>query len=761
MKSTFWVLLMVLAVSLQIHAQCTLQITGQVLDEHDQSPLDYSTIYILESGKGTLADSLGRFTLKGICPGTWTLTCSHIGCDPISTTIVLTTDTILNFYPEHHIELLDQITTTANKISEAPAQTRTDLSGQALERLQGRSLAQMVSSISGVTMVQTGPGIAKPMIHGLYGNRILIIQNDVRQEGQQWGVDHTPEVDPTIAGKMTVIKGAEGVRYGPEALGGVILMKPDPLPRAPGIRGTLMSLLQSNGWGGKVAATLEGGFRRPGWGWRTTGSIHMLGDQQAPDYFLSNTGQREGSFSIQSGYTGYKGTVELYYSFYRAQFGILRAAHIGNLSDLEAAIAANEPWYQVPFSYQILNPRQAVNHHLAKIEASRKLSAMWTLKSRYNIQFDNRKEYDIRRGDRDNIPALDLTIISQQAEILAEHRPWRHLTGAAGVSGQYQTNYNEPGTGVRPLVPNYTSATASLFGFERYIHNRYELEAGLRADYKTLRVAKFDDQNQIIRPSFDWLNVSATGGGLYRFSPQWDASFQLASAFRSPGPNELYSEGLHHSTAALEIGRDDLTIERSLKSILTVRHHSNGLTIDLSGYVNPIYGYIFLEPSGEFDLTIRGAFPVYTYQQTDALLTGIDLDVRMDLTSWLAYQGNAALLWSDDQNSDEPLFGMPPFQFNHNLSVFSKQTAEGNNFAFRVQAKHVLRQKHSTSTDYSAPPQGYALVGLVGEWQKANIRLNLGVDNLFNNTYRDYLDRLRYFVDAPGQSVYINCFYHF
>lgn len=761
MKKTLWVIALMIAGILQIHGQCTLQLSGTVLDEHDLTPLDYSTIYVLETGKGALADSLGAYTLTGLCPGKITVVCSHVGCDPVQISLILTRDTILDFYPEHHIEVLDQVVTTANKVAEAPAQTRTDLSGQTLERLQGRSLAQMLESISGVSMVQTGPGIAKPMIHGLYGNRILIVQNDVRQEGQQWGIDHAPEIDPTVAGTMTVIKGAEGVRYGPDALGGVILVKPDPLPRSPGLTGALMTHLQSNGRGGKVAGRIEGGFRRPGWGWRATGSLHLLGDQAAPDYILSNTGQREWGFSAQTGYTGNKGTVDAYYSLYRAGFGILRAAHIGNLTDLQEAIMADEPWVQNPFTYEILNPRQSVIHHLAKVEASRKISGMWTLKGRYSLQFDERKEYDVRRGDRDNIPALDLTIISQQGEILAEHRPWRHLAGTVGTSVQYQSNYNVPGTGVRPLIPNFTSTTASVFAFERYIQPTYELEGGVRADYRSMEVAKFNDQDQLIRPTFDWFNISGSAGGLFRFSPDWQATLQVASAFRAPGANELFSEGLHHSTAALEIGNDSLGIERSLKTILTIQQRRPGWTVSLSTYLNPIYGFIYLRPTGDYELTIRGAFPVFRYEQTNALLAGLDLDLTVAVASWLDYQGQAALLWSDDLQQASPLFGMPPLQFRHSLRLHNQPDASGGALSAGIQVRQVLRQDQSPAEDFAPPPPGYTIVGLTAEWSRGRTRVTAGVDNLLNRPYRDYLDRLRYFVDAPGRNIYLKTYVHF
>ena len=274
-------------------------------------------------------------------------------------------------------------------------------------------------------------------------------------------------------------------------------------------------------------------------------------------------------------------------------------------------------------------------------------------------------------------------------------------------------------------------------------------------------VAKFNDQDQLIRPTFDWFNISGSAGGLFRFSPDWQATLQVASAFRAPGANELFSEGLHHATAALEIGNDSLGIERSLKTILTIQNRRPGWTINLSTYLNPIYGFIYLRPTGDYELTIRGAFPVFRYQQTNALLAGLDLDLTIAMTSWLDYQGQAALLWSDDLQKASPLFGMPPMQFRHSLRLHNQPDASGAALSAGIQIRQVLRQDQSPTEDFAPPPSGYTLVGLTAEWSRGRIRINAGVDNLLNQSYRDYLDRLRYFADAPGRNYYLKTYVHF
>lgn len=757
MQTPTWVMLTLIALipNLSKGQDCQITLQGKVLDEHDLSPLEFTSVYLVESGIGTLADSSGYYMITGLCPGTYTLMASHVGCDPVEMQILLTKDTVIDLFAEHHIEILETITATAYKVAEAPSQTRSELSGVGLERLQGRSLAQMLSGISGVNIVRTGPGIGKPMIHGLYGNRILIVQNDVRQEGQQWGVDHAPEIDPTVAGKLTVIKGAEGVRYGPDALGGVILVTPDPLPRSAGMQGTVLSELQSNGWGGKIGATVQGGMRHPGWGWRSTGSIKVLGDASSPEYMLTNTGVREAGLSGQLGFTGNQSTVDVYYSLYKGQFGILRAAHIGNLTDLEAALSASEPWYHRPFSYNQTSPRQDVIHHLAKVEASQQLSHMWTVKGRYSFQYDGRKEFDVRRssGESDR-PALDMVIISQQLDALAEHRPWRHFKGTFGSSVQYQSNYNIAGTGIRPLIPNYISSTVAVYGIERYIRDNYELEAGLRYDYRYQEISRYNAQNELESPLREFNNLNFSLGGLYRFDEAWTAIVNVGTAFRAPGVNELYSQGLHHATASIEQGDDQLNLEKGLKTVGTLTCKLKSIEFDISGYINSINGYIYLKPDEAYALTIRGAFPVFQYEQTDVLIYGTDISLRYVFLKNLQYAGQASLLWADDHGSDQPLFGMPPIQFRHNLSFQWPIDGNWKLLEADLGIKQVLRQYQAPNYDYADVPPAYILVTAALTAAYQNKRFILGVDNLLNSTYRDYLDRLRYFADGPGRNVY-------
>jgi iron complex outermembrane receptor protein len=175
------------------------------------------------------------------------------------------------------------------------------------------------------------------MIQGLYGSRVLLLNNGVRQEDQQWGTEHAPNMDPGLAQRITVVKGAASVQYGADALGGVVLAEAEDLPRGPGLSGEAGMIARSNGWGGGLNGMLQGGIG----GWRGFG------------------------WRVQAGAL----------PFYR-ELGILRASHIGNLTDLENAFQSGEPSYVAPFTYEISEPRQQVLHQLLKVETGMRTSEL-------------------------------------------------------------------------------------------------------------------------------------------------------------------------------------------------------------------------------------------------------------------------------------------------------------------------------------------------------------------------------------------------
>ena len=233
-------------------------------------------------------------------------------------------------------EVLVQARRTAVSANSVSAQ----IDNATIHRCLGQSLASLLENVSGVSSIQTGTIIAKPVIQGMYGNRILTINQGARLTGQQWGADHAPEVDQNSASTIEVVKGAESVRYGAEALGGIIVMERRELPFGEErINGSLTSLYGTNGRRYALSGTLAGTLPFcKDIAWRLQSTHSNGGDRKTAHYLLNNTGMRENDISLNAGYRHDRLTLEGYYSLFDQRLGIMPSAQMGSEDVLKKRI---------------------------------------------------------------------------------------------------------------------------------------------------------------------------------------------------------------------------------------------------------------------------------------------------------------------------------------------------------------------------------------------------------------------------------------
>ncbi len=740
---------------------CTHTINGVVQDEHDATGLDLADVRVVELGRSVLADEQGRFRIEGVCAGVYTLRVAHIGCTPVEVKVRVPKEDLVRIRMEHHTEELKDVEVARSRPDENVGQAHKTIDKEAMEKEAGRSLGEMLARIPGVTTLNSGPTISKPVIHGLSGNRVLILNQGIRQEDQQWGTEHAPNMDPLSSDRITVVKGAASVQYGSDALGGVVITEPVELPREGGISGDVRGVGSWNGRGAGGNALVQGSMKGLlGLGWRLQGSGRYLGDNEAPGYVLSNTGLREGGGSASIGYRDHRWNASAYYSFFRRELGILRAAHIGNVTDLQNAIASGTPWYTADFTYGIDAPRQTAIHHLMKGEAGYAISERGRIVLTYAYQADDRQEYDIRRAGRDAKPALDLWLTTHTADAVWKHWVGKRMHGKVGLSGITQENSNLPGTGVRPLIPDHQKKSAGAFLLEHYpLSKRLELEAGMRIETTRLDVAKFNAEDSLIRPRHDFVNNAVTVGLNWTIHDSVQLRFNVGTAFRPPHVSELYSEGLHHGSAAIEEGDAALRSERAIKGTLDLEATAlNGrLKMDLTLHGGRIDDFIYLRPDG-IRLTIRGAFPVFRYVATDALLYGLDATLKYRITGPWSWRLRGTTVHGRDLVRDEWLFQLPADRLENALLFERDLSGSWRAVEFAATSLVVAQQERiPAGLDFAAPPLGYDLIGLSAtatrSLRKGELRIGLQANNIFNTAYRDYTDRFRYYADARGTDI--------
>ncbi|MHA7099358.1 TonB-dependent receptor [Roseivirga pacifica] len=786
----FFSLLLISAFSLNAQKYCTYNVSGVVKSSEDGSTLPLATLEFVINEKSAITDVEGKFEMKELCQSNIQIRIRYVGFETLIKDYTLKTgNNELEILLDPSSQSLDEVTIEGEKAEEIASLQLSKIGAEEINKAPAKSLGEVLSEFTGVNVLQTGPTIAKPVIHGLHSNRILILNNGIRQEGQQWGQEHAPEIDPFVANNLELIKGAAAVKYGADAIGGVILVNPDDLPSEAGISGKASLIGASNNGLYSGSGLLEGGFKGiDGLGWRVQGTYKRAGDAKAADYRLTNTGMKELNYSVGLGYHKADGGAELFYSSFSAEYGILRSAHIGNLTDLENAIGSDRPLFIEDFSYDINNPYQDVKHQLLKANAHKTVEGLGEFNVQYGFQHNNRKEFDVRRGGRSETPSLSLDLYTHTVELDLNFTAGEYWRGDAGFSFMYQNNENNPETGIRPLIPDFENWTGGAHGIMRYVRDKYELEAGVRYDMKHYLVKRFDQNNQLQKPEFDFNNVTGSIGGLFYLQNSWMFRTNVGTAWRAPHVNELYSEGLHHGAAAIEEGNDQLVSEKAVKWINTLSKQTTKWRMEFTAYYNLINDYIYLRPE-DVALTIRGAFPVLRYQQTDASFIGFDTDFEYQVANPSTISAKLSYIRAEDLNTNAPLINIPASQaqlgYEHKFASqklvepFVRLDMIGVARQWndpRVVTIAEIREADQNDEDLFATdgsifdimevPDGYVNFNISAGFgiptKSGNpIDVFLSVENALNNSYRNYLNRFRYYADDIGRNVSLRINYSF
>lgn len=771
------------------YAQVT--ITGVISDENGL-PLRDAHVHI--ANKTISTDTNGNYVLTGIPKGKQKLYISFIGYHAIEETIEISTDLTINRQLKLDITKLEDITIQQLSNSKSESSNEQVLKSATIEKFSNQTLGEALKEVSGVSILKTGSTIVKPVINGLHSNRVPIINNNVRLEDQQWGTEHAPNFDINAAGKITVIKGASALQYGGDAIGGIVIIEPEIIKEDTLVGKTILNLA-SNGMGGSLSSSLQKG-NRYGWSWNALGTFKYLGDRETPDYVLSNSGNREQNFSGGIRYAQEKYNFNAMYSFYNAQIGIIKASHIGNVNDLYNSINNQQPSEIEPFTYSIAAPKQEVQHHLAKLNYQRWLDENTSIDLQYAFQFNNRLEFDVRRSSANNDKAaLDLQLATHT--FLTDYKTsignWRLKSG---LNLGYQNNFANPETGVRPLIPSYEKLDAGLYGIAVYkFDNATSLESGIRYDFSTIEATKYylksrwtergydaefssfivgEDGNQwLTKPTFDYHNITANIGFRKQFHHEMEWLVNVSLASRNPNPSELFSDGLHHSTGQVELGDLRLEKEQAYKFNTTFNKDWKSFRIQINPFINRISNFIFLQPTG-FETTIRGAFPVWEFKQTEALLTGFDVNTKWDISNHFSHDLGLAYVNGQNIITDEYLIDMPPFVINNKIQykkeswfnfvselksevVFTQNQFPNYNFETNIVVNNELTP---VLVDISSPPKGYHLLHFYSEMtfkinKRNSLTTSFSVQNIMNTTYRDYLNRQRFYADEMGRNVQI------
>lgn len=288
MKLTLNFLFFILGITI-LSAQNTFKIYGVVQDFHDKTLLKNAKIKL--GNRTTLSDEKGQFVLPSVEAGQYTLVVSHSACDDFSQELKVDKDLYLNISLEHHIEEIETVALRGTK-KPSGSVVITTLDRKWIDRNATENLGNFLTNASGVSSMKTGNNITKPIIHGLYGSRVSIINDGVKMAEQEWGVEHAPSVEPTAFERISVIKGSGVLKYSGDAVGGVIVLEPKLFPARDSLMGSVSLSGISNGRGAKLGVNLAKTWENR-WFVKTMGTYQKLGDLAIPKYICKIQEQRK------------------------------------------------------------------------------------------------------------------------------------------------------------------------------------------------------------------------------------------------------------------------------------------------------------------------------------------------------------------------------------------------------------------------------------------------------------------------------------
>lgn len=752
-----------------ICAQTRAQINGMVTDDRHETLVGAHLLLIPDS-VSTVTDANGQFTVSPKTEGPKMLLISYIGHEP--TTLKLNyrgRPTQVNIDLHLHAHDLGEVVIEEHHSTAEASLTSYHIKAEKMELLATGTLIGALDEVSGVGAINLGVGIAKPVIRGLTGNRVIVTTDNIKQEGQQWGLDHGLEADPFDVGDVEVVKGPASLQYGSDGLGGAINIMPRKMPALNTLEGSATGTFRSNNLHGggsvRMGINKKNLFGAVRYSSQTFGDYAVPADTfaylgyQLPIYNrqLKNTAGREQNISGTVGLLRDKYLIRLDVSNYSLSSGLFSGA-VGTARSYALQPDGN--------NRDIDKPMQRVNHFKAVLTQQFYL-AQGDLHVHLGYQRNKREEYSFPEYHSQAIKnltdtlALGLELHTGTLNAHFDHRPSKKLNLTYGVDVQAQHSTR---SGFEHLLPNYTTTREGFYAIAHWHPDaRTTFTAGLRADhgyntspYHRQYVYRSDGtvRDCLVSPAYEghFFNASGSVGVSHGLVPgKWELKVHLGKSFRVPHPIELVSNGIHHGTFRHEQGNPNLKSEHGYQLDLSNHFHFQRFSATATGYFNYFNNYIYLGPTGQFS-PLPEAGQIYAYQQHDALYTGAEADWK-----WEAWRGLYAkqvfdLVWNLNLETGLPLPFTPPPSLTSELGWTMKNTSVIDQFQVFVRHRHGWAQNRVDRNERTTPAFDLFDLGLSVDLSLGGqqVQLAFTLQNLADAAWLNHLSRYR-LLNLPEQ----------
>lgn len=739
-------------------------LSGRITDAITGLPLAGASVYLADDKIGTSAGADGKYALSNIPSGHHVVEISNTGYSTLVEHMELNTDLQKDFVlspivTENQGVVVTGVT-SATSIRKTPVAIST-VKKSLLLQTTSTNIIDALTHVPGVSQLSTGPAISKPFIRGLGYNRVVTVNDGVRQEGQQWGDEHGIEIDEMSVTKVEVLKGPASLMYGSDALAGVVHFITN-TPVADGtVKGNVLTNYQSNN--GLLAANAMFAGNNKGFNWNVYGTLKSAGNyKNRYDGKVLNSGFSEANIGGYAGINKSWGYSHLIFTRFNQHIGMVE----GERDDATGRfiLFGGTPLERVATNADLdardlFVPKQSIQH-TKLVSDNNFVAGKSRIKLNVGYQQNVRKEFGDPEAVAKESLYFDLKTFNYNLQWqLPEIKEW-HTT--FGVNGMQQSNHNK---GEEVLIPEYNLFDAGVFVYTQRLFKKATLSGGLRFDNRSVKGKEFKEGTDIKFNAFDrsFSNVSGSVGISLEPSEKTTIKLNLARGFRAPTLAELTSNGAHEGTNRYEYGELDLKSETSLQMDAGIDLNYEHFSLGLSAFYNRMNDFIFYSKlksalGSDSLVDVGGDFiPAYKFNQQNAKLAGLEisLDIHPHPLDWLHLENSFSFVrgrFDEKIDGSDNLPLIPAARLISELKgEFKKAGKLLRNFYVKLEADNTFAQNNPfTGFSTETKTNGYTLLNagtgadIVNSKKKTICSIYLGVTNIGDVAWQSHLSRLKY-----------------
>lgn len=724
-------------------------VTGTVTDATTGLPVVAAELRLLPSHAVDVAHADGRFYFRDIEPGNYTLVVQRIGYQSVHRLVTLSAGQTLTVNVGLSVAALEVgalvVTgTLAPRAQQDVISPTSAITAAELDRRSSQTVAQTIENTPGVAVSSLGPATSRPVIRGLGGDRILILEDGQRPgDLSSMSSDHAVAIEPIAARRIEIVRGPMSLLYGSSALGGVVNVVRDEIPdsRPHESQGSFSVQGESVNRGATAGGHLLthlGAFAVRG-----EATFRNAGDLHTPAGPVINTGARTYDLGLGAGLPADHGHGGVAYRFYKNDYGVPGGFVGGHPTGVDISMRR----HNTRFRTELHRDEGFLN----------------------TLSFDGGyTNYQHAEFEPSGAIGTDFRQNVVQGEVLARHRGQGKLTeGAVGARMQYR-DVQTGGTLRTPATYDYSAA---VFAIEEIGTGPLRLQGGLRYDFAhyvprdtTAFVSAGGKRIPVRARSFG--SVSGSGGVLWHAAEALRLGASVSRAYRTPDFNELFSNGPHLAANSFDVGDPLLKQETGFGVDAFVRVSTSRLNAEVAAYRNVLHDYIFPSSRGRAELGAQGGRPRFQYTNEDARFRGLEGSFDLTIAPSIQFEASGSAVQAEFTSGRAPI---PVFDgFDTTFVAASKypplippaQAHLGVRFErtthfLGIGTKLVASQQRTG--DFETPTAGYNLVDA-----NAGVRIAKGaflhtitlrVDNIFNQSYRDHLSRLKEIMPGAGRNI--------